>query len=95
MKPQALEVYKIFEKLAGESQAKIMVEYFENADTSAIDKAIHSKIEHLATKEELGEIRKELAETKSELIKTIYIVGLVQFLAIIGSVLAIVNFMLK
>ena len=34
-------------------------------------------------------------EDKVDLIRTIYIVNLVQFLAIIGSVVAIVNFMLK
>lgn len=32
---------------------------------------------------------------RSELLKTIYIVGLVQFLAIVGSVLAIVLFVMK
>jgi len=34
-------------------------------------------------------------EDKVDIMRTIFIVGLVQFLAIVGSVLAIVNFMLK
>lgn len=34
-------------------------------------------------------------QPESILSKTVYIVGFVQFLAIVGSVLAIVNFMLK
>jgi len=49
---------------------------------------VKSNTKHLATRE-------DLAEVKSELTKTIYIVGLVQFLAIVGSVIAIMSFMLK
>jgi hypothetical protein len=44
------------------------------------------------------ENRKEVLATKEDIAnvhESIYIVGLVQFLAIIGAVLAIVNFMIK
>ena len=37
----------------------------------------------------------DLAEMETKITKTIYIVGLIQFLAIVGSVLAIVTFMLR
>jgi hypothetical protein len=37
----------------------------------------------------------DLHETETRLNRTIYIVGLIQFIAIVGSVLAIVNFMIK
>ncbi len=37
----------------------------------------------------------DLFEVESRINKTIYIVGLIQFIAIVGSVLAIVNFMIK
>ncbi|TAF47909.1 MAG: hypothetical protein EAZ51_06605 [Sphingobacteriales bacterium] len=37
----------------------------------------------------------DLFEVESRINKTIYIVGLIQFIAIVGSVLAIVNFMVK
>lgn len=53
-----------------------------------IDEKFITKTENLASKT-------DLSATESRLNKTIYIVGLVQFLAIVGSVLAIVNFMLK
>ena len=36
----------------------------------------------------------DLAMMEAKLSKTIYLVGLVQFLAIVGSVLAIITFML-
>ena len=59
---------------------------------TTIEEIIETKFEqdkkYLATKQ-------DLAETEMRINKTIYIVGLVQFLAIVGSVLAIVNFMLK
>ena len=42
--------------------------------------------QHLATKT-------DLAKLKAELVKSIYLVGLVQFLAIVGSVLAIFSIM--
>ena len=48
---------------------------------------------------EISDVKIELVDrintVQSSLIKTIYLVGLVQFLAIIVSVLAIFNFMLK
>jgi len=39
--------------------------------------------------------RQDVADIKSELSRTIYIVGLIQFITIVGSVLAIVTFMLN
>lgn len=41
MKSKALEVYKILEKIAGETQAKTLVEYFENADNEEVDRAVN------------------------------------------------------
>lgn len=41
------------------------------------------------------ELTNEIHAVEKRLLRTIYIVGLVQFLAIIASVLAIINFMLK
>lgn len=49
-----------------------------------IDQKFNEKTEILATKKDIAEVN-----------KNIYIVGLVQFLAIVGSVLAIVNFRLN
>ena len=49
-----------------------------------IEDIIDSKFEMQLTKDD-----------KVDLMRTIYLVGLVQFLAIVGSVLAIVTFMLK
>lgn len=49
--------------------------------------------------EKIGDTKTELIDriqhVEKSLIRTIYIVGLVQFLAIVGSVLAIFNLMMK
>ena len=45
--------------------------------------------------QEILATKADLANVRADLMKSIYIVGLLQFLAIVGSVLAIFNFMLK
>ncbi len=55
---------------------------------SEVQTEFDAKGELLATKEDLANVR-------GDLMKSIYIVGLVQFLAIVGSVLAILTYMLK
>jgi hypothetical protein len=57
-----------------------------------VEKNVERNVKHLATKEDLA---KEIAGVKADLTKTIYVVGLVQFLAIVGSVLTIINFIVK
>ena len=45
--------------------------------------------------EKIADVETRLTEKINSINKTIYVVGIVQFLAIIASVLAIINFMLK
>ncbi|SDE45008.1 hypothetical protein [Pedobacter soli] len=54
-----------------------------------------NKREILATKEDIANTKEYILQVKSELSKSIYLVGLVQFLAIVGAVIGIINFMLK
>jgi len=46
-------------------------------------------------KDDIATLRLEVRDQKADLIRSIYLVGLVQFLAIVSSVLAIVTLMLK
>ena len=48
--------------------------------------AIENKKDSLASKQDLSDLR-------SDLLRTIYLVGVIQLLGIIGSVIAIVRFM--
>lgn len=46
-------------------------------------------------KTDLAEMEKSIEKATKKIIKTIYIVGLIQYITIVGSILAILNFMLK
>ena len=46
-------------------------------------------------KDDIATLRLEVRDQKADLIRSIYLVGLVQFLAIVGSLLAIFTLMLK
>jgi hypothetical protein len=75
-----IQVYELFKKRFSEDEARVVIQYFE----AKTDEKISQKKDVFLTKED-----------KIDIMRTIYIVGLVQFLAVVGSVLAIVNFMLK
>ncbi len=72
MNSETLDVFKIFEKAPGEDQSKIIITYFENADTTAIDKEIAAKTNYFATKE-------VVVNVKAEMIKWMFIfwIGLI------------------
>lgn len=50
-------------------------------------------LSHLATKADLAEVRREIAETKAEIIKWTVGVGLVQGLALVGALFAFLRFL--
>ena len=71
------------EFIQDKDKAKAFVQKIE----LTIERAVKADNMELASKA-------DLATVESKLSKTIYLVGMVQFLAIVGSVLAIVTFML-
>jgi len=71
----------------GEQEAKLFISYIE----SKVEQEVQHETRQLATKEDMI---KEIASAKSDLSRQIYIVGLIQFLAIVGSVIGILGFML-
>ena len=96
-----LELTKEFIKDKAKAQS-----FVEIIETTMEDK-MDQKLQQLATKEDLFRLRTELMEViasqkvdlmevitnqKSSLTKSIYFVGLVQFLAIIGCLIGILNF---
>lgn len=79
-----------------------MIEYIE----TKVEKSVERNVKSMATKDDLSKLREELtitksdlkieiANTKSEMLCAICVVGLVQFLAIVGSVIASINFLPK
>ncbi len=68
--------------------SSVVIDFIE----ANVEKQVELNTKNLATKADLA---KDIAEVKSDLTRTIYIVGLVQFLAIVGSVIGIMSFMLR
>ncbi len=66
MRPQALEVFKILECTHGVSGAQTIIEYVENTDVMTIERVLDSKLEHLATKRDVGVVRDGLLGTKQD-----------------------------
>ncbi len=75
-----IELYNLLRSKLGESEAKSLVDYVKSQVKSEFD----SKKEIFLTKDD-----------KVDIMRSIYLVGVVQFIAIVGSVIGIINFMLK
>ncbi len=84
MSVSEIRLYQILKERLGEKEAEELV-YFVSSE---VKNEFYSRKEIFATKEDLGIVR-------SELIKSIYFVGLIQFLFIAGTMVGIVNFMIK
>ena len=80
MSVSEIQLFNILKNKIGEKEAQTLVTFVHQEVKAEFD----NRREVLATKEDIVNVH-----------KSIYVVSLVQFLAIIGSVLLIVNFMLK
>ena len=76
-----IELYEIL-------NSKALTEFVE----TKVEKQVVDKLSVFATKEDLA---KEITSLKVRLTRNIYIVGVVQFLAIVGSVLMLLIFHFK
>ncbi|MBC7589194.1 MAG: hypothetical protein H7178_12640 [Chitinophagaceae bacterium] len=88
MRALELKVYDIFKTKLGEAEAKIIIEYFE----AKADEKYEQKKDVLATKEDINGLRIDMKDLENRLIKQMYWINIVQFLATIGSILAILKF---
>ena len=75
-----IKVYEMFKTRFFEQEASLVIEYLD----AKKEEKIQQKRATFLTKDD-----------KVELVWTIYVVGLIQFLAIVGSVLFIANYMFK
>lgn len=74
-----LKVYELFKKRFSEEEAQIVIEYFE----AKTEEKIQQKKDIFLTKDD-----------KIDIIKSIYTANIIQFIATVGSVLAIIKFMM-
>ena len=74
-----LKVYEIFKNRFSEKEAEMVIEYFE----VKAEKKYEEKKDTLATKEDIGQIRKEISESKTDLIKWMVAMWIAQMAAIV------------
>ncbi|MFW0716902.1 hypothetical protein [Pedobacter sp. N23S346] len=86
-----IQLFQILKAKLGEQEAEQLVSFVKEEVRSEFD----NKRETLATKEDIANTKEYILQVKSELSKSIYLVGLIQFLAIVGAVIGIINFMMK
>jgi hypothetical protein len=87
MSTTELQVYELFKNRFSESEAKLIVAYF---DEKAEEK-YQQKKDILATKEDVGIVRKEIAESKAELIKWSFIFWVGTVITVLGGLFAILK----
>ncbi len=87
MKTLELKVYEIFKNKLGKEEAEAIIEYFE----ASADKKYEEKKDILATKEDVGILRKEIAESKAELIRWSFVFWIGTIIGVLGGFFAILK----
>lgn len=90
-----IQLYQLLKAKLGEKEAEQLVSFVKGE----VESQFLNKQNGLATKgdldREISHLREDMMNMKAELLKSVYVVGLIQFLAIVGSVVTIANFMLE
>jgi hypothetical protein len=81
-----IKLFELLKAKIGEKEAEAFVEILE----TKVDRKCDEAKATLATKEDLA---KTIGDLEVRLTRAIYIVGLVQYLAILASVIAIIKFL--
>jgi len=77
-----IKLYGLLKAKIGDKEAEAFVDILEKR----VDTKFEEAKQYLATKE-------DIAKSEVKLVRTIYMVGLVQYLAILASVIAVIKFM--
>ena len=86
-----IQLFQILKSKIDDKGAEELVIFVKSRIKAEID----IREEMYAMKSDIALVREDAMEMKSELIKSIYFIGLIQFLAITGAMIGIVNFMIK
>ncbi|WP_316848385.1 hypothetical protein [Pedobacter psychrodurus] len=85
------QLFQILKSKLGEKEAEKLFSFVKDEVKSEFE----NKRVIFATKEDIANTKEYILQLRSELSKSIYLVGLIQFLAIAGAVIGIINFMLR
>ena len=71
MNASAIKVYEIFKEnlKLGEEKASMVIKYLENSTAEKISNEIKSKIEHLATKDDINELKDDIVVVREDMLK--------------------------
>lgn len=78
-----LKIYEIFKARFSEQEAASVIEYFEQK----AEQKYNEKKDVLATKEDIGQLRKEIEASKSDIVKWMFIFWIGQMAAIFGLII--------
>jgi len=87
MNTNTLKVYEIFKTTFGEKEATVVLDYLENDTTEKIEKEVGNEILHLATKEDISEIKVLIADKYANIIKWLFLF----WIGTIGTIIAIIK----
>ncbi|MGI4751555.1 MAG: hypothetical protein ACRYFB_13060 [Janthinobacterium lividum] len=87
MQVSEIQLFQILKEKVGEEQAKTLAEYVE----TKIEKQFELKKDVLATKQDIGELKLEMANHKSEMIKWMFIFWIGQVSVMIGIIVLILK----
>lgn len=85
-----IKLFELLKASIGEKEAEAFVEILE----TRVDKKFEEAKQELATKGDIADLRVEIASMETKLIRSVYIVGLVQYLAMIASLIAVIKFLM-
>lgn len=87
MQVSEVELFQILKDKVGEQEAKTITEYIE----TKVEKQFELKKEVLASKQDIADIKFEMANYKSEIIRWLFVFWTTQLIAMLG----IIGFILK
>jgi hypothetical protein len=93
-----IQLYQLLKEKLGENETEQLVSFVKGEVKTEFTTKQHllaTKDDITNVKDEMNHLREDMLNIKADLSKSIYVVGLIQFLAITGSILAIINFTIK
>lgn len=78
----AIHLYDLLKPKLGESESRLLIQHFEES----FEEQFASKSQQLATKQDIADLRVEIAQSKAEIIKWMFIFLIGQAAAIIGVI---------
>ncbi len=87
MQVSEIQLFQILKEKVGEEQAKTLTEYVE----TKIEKQFELKKDVLATRQDIAELKLEMANHKSEMIKWMFLFWIGQVLVMISIIVLIIK----